>query len=63
VTSVIWPLSFRAAHSAELSAPAWMPGDVTVVVLPGAPGAPSTPSLPPPPQAARTDVKSAIKPT
>jgi hypothetical protein len=32
MTSVIWPFSFSAAHSAEDSAPAWMPGAVTVVV-------------------------------
>jgi hypothetical protein len=63
VTAVIWPCICRDAHSAGESAPTWMPGDVTDVVPPGVPGAPLIPSLPPPPQAARTDVTSAIKPT
>ncbi|MBK8742931.1 MAG: hypothetical protein IPM02_27195 [Betaproteobacteria bacterium] len=62
VTAVIWPCICRAAHWAGVNEPTWMPGDVTVVVPPGVPGVPLIPSLPPPPQATRTDVKSAINP-
>ncbi len=62
VASRTSPCIFSAAHASGARVSTWIPGDVTGVEGPGAPGVPLIPSLPPPPQATRTDVKSAIKP-